>query len=167
MNEFCTTRSKMEKLAVTISKLKQEVNSPQEKTTEDFTSKINCSSYQFKKKGHEEQFNCNANVKDTISSAKIQLLKVSENPADMAPLNKVASLFKEGTKAILKQEKLIKVADRSSLVNYFVFLTPMLLLTSLTLIASTRQPNIASMKNAFMRLSMGALVSQFSSHQVV
>ena len=92
---FALLEARWRQLAVTISKLKQEVNSPQEKTTEDFTSKINCSSYQFKKKGHEEQFNCNANVKDTISSAKIQLLKVSENPADMAPLNKVASLFKK------------------------------------------------------------------------
>ena len=62
-----------DKLSSSIAELKKEVNSTQEKTSQELASKINRSSYTFKKKDHEEQYNFNAVIQETISSAQKEL----------------------------------------------------------------------------------------------
>ena len=102
-----------DKLSSSIAELKKEVNSAQEKTSQELASKINQSSYTFKKKGREEQYNFNAAIQETISSAQKKLEKASKDPADKAAINKAADLLQQSTETIGKWQKLIKVADRS------------------------------------------------------
>ena len=102
-----------DKLSSSIAELKKEVNSAQEKTSQELASKINRSSYTFKKKSHEEHYNCNTVIQETISSAQKELEKASKEPADKAAINKAADLLQQSTEMISKWQKLIKVADRS------------------------------------------------------
>jgi len=64
-----------EKLAATVAKMKRQVSTAQEGTSQDLTQKMASSSYQFKK-GHEHQFLFNTELTDTLSSAKMELVRV-------------------------------------------------------------------------------------------
>ena len=66
-----------------ITELKKDITAAQEKSSQELASKISKSVYQFRKKGNEIQFNFNATVADSISSAKKELerLKTTEKEA--------------------------------------------------------------------------------------
>ena len=57
-------------LTSSIAKLKQEVNSVQEKTSHELAQKITKFSYQFKHKGNKIQYNFNSEIEESISTAK-------------------------------------------------------------------------------------------------
>ena len=59
-----------------IAEVKREVNIAQEKTSLDVARKIGNTAYQFRKKGHEHHYTFNSGVKEAISSARSELLKV-------------------------------------------------------------------------------------------
>ena len=63
-------RDVQNKLASSLEELKRDVNAVQEKASQDLASKINKSTYQFRKKGNEVQFSLNLSVEESISAAK-------------------------------------------------------------------------------------------------
>ena len=70
-----------------VNSVKREVNTAQEKTSQDLSKKIGNSNYQFKRKGNEDQYNFNCAIEEAVCSAKEELSKVK--PAD--PDEKAAS----------------------------------------------------------------------------
>ena len=70
------------KLASSLEELKQDVNAVQEKASQDLESKINKSTYQFRKKGNEVQFSFNSSVKESISAAKQELARLTPTGSD-------------------------------------------------------------------------------------
>ena len=63
MREIRQSRREVEeKLSTSIAELKSEVNSAQQKTSQDLAKKIGNSSYQFKWKGNEHQYNFNCSI---------------------------------------------------------------------------------------------------------
>ena len=112
MAEIQKSRSDVEdKLAPTVSELKREVSTAQEKTLMDLMRRKASSSYQSKKKGHEHQFMFNAELRDTLSSVKTELDRVDAE--DQASLRRAQAQLDEGLKALAARQKFIKIADRS------------------------------------------------------
>ena len=94
--------------------LKKEVTSTQEKTSKELAQKITKSSYQFQRKGHEKQFNFNAEVEESIAAARSELAKMTpagENEKEA--LKKATASLDEGAKALATRQKHIQLADRS------------------------------------------------------
>ena len=107
-----------------IADLKTEVNSAQQKTSQDLAKKIGNSTYQFKRKGNEHQYQFNSTVEKAMGSAKEELMKLKPTaPEEKAVLKKAEEKLNEGTKALAKRQKHIKVADRSEFgwatINYY------------------------------------------------
>ena len=76
--ELMDTISKLRtELPVQIHDLKKDVHTIQEKASHDLAQKINQSSYQFKHKGNEVQFNFNGGVEESISLACRELKKIT------------------------------------------------------------------------------------------
>ena len=97
-----------------LTDLKKEVTSTQEKTSKELAQKITKSSYQFQRKGHEKQFNFNADVEESIAAARSELAKMTpagenENEA----LKKATASLDEGAKALATRQKHIQLADHS------------------------------------------------------
>ena len=59
------------------SDLQIEVTAAQEKASQKLAHKISKSSHQFQRKGHEKQFNFNASVQESITTAKGKLAKLT------------------------------------------------------------------------------------------
>ena len=92
------------------------MNATQEKTVRQFLKRIGSSTYKFKRKGNEHQFNFNCGIKNAIDNAKSQLAKVK--PADVETkeaVKRAEMSLDEGTKALTTRQKHIKIADRSDL----------------------------------------------------
>ena len=53
-----------EKFSSSLSEMKREVNAAQERTAQQFSKRIGSSTYEFKKKGNEYQFNFNCGIED-------------------------------------------------------------------------------------------------------
>lgn len=115
MDEIKKSQREVEgKLTSSISELKQEVNSVQERTSRELAQKITKSSYQFKRKGNEIQYNFNSGIEEAISTAKEGLKKIKpSDDKEKESLQKVNNSLDEGIKAIEKRQKHIKVADSS------------------------------------------------------
>ena len=125
MREIRQSRREVdEKLSTSIAKLKSEVNSAQQKTLQDLAKKIENSSYQFKRKGNEHQYNFNCSIEEAMCSTKEELGKLKPTaPEEKAALKRAEEKLQEGTKALTERQKHIKVADRSEFgwatVNYY------------------------------------------------
>ena len=80
-----------------ITELKHEVNSAQDKTSQDLAKKIGNSSYQFKKKENEHQYSFNCTIEEMICSAKDELKKLKpKDPEEKATLNRAEVKLDEG-----------------------------------------------------------------------
>ena len=86
----------------------------QEKTSHDLAQRINQSNCQSKRKGNKVQFNFNASVEESVSSACRELKKITPTGDKQKEALKKADIFlDEGMKLMEKRQKHIKVADRS------------------------------------------------------
>ena len=63
-----------------ITELKKDNTAAQEKSSQELVSKISKSTYQFRRKGNEIQFNFNATIADSISSVRKELEYWRKNP---------------------------------------------------------------------------------------
>ena len=61
--------------------------------------------------GHEHQFNFNSGVQESIASACNELEKLMSDPSDKDALSKAEACLDEGSKALLKRQKHIMIAD--------------------------------------------------------
>ena len=115
MTEIRQSRYEVEeKFAALIAELKHEVNSVQQKTSQDLAKKIVNSNYQFKRKGNEYQYNFNCTMEEAMSSAREELAKIKPaDPDERAALKKADTKLDEGIKSLIERQKHIKVADRS------------------------------------------------------
>ena len=78
MDEIKKSRTEVEEpLTSSIADLKRKVNSVQERTSQELALKIIKSSYQFKKKSNEIQFQFNAGIEESICTAKKELARAS------------------------------------------------------------------------------------------
>jgi len=105
-----------DKFASSISELKREVSVMQEKVSQQLR-RIGSSTYQFRRKGNEHQFNFNSRIEDAINMAKWELtkaVKISDRAAKQA-IQKAELSLDEGAKALVVRQKHIKIADRSDL----------------------------------------------------
>ena len=107
-----------------IADLKTEVNSAQQKTSQDLVKKIENSTYQFKKKGQRAPVPIQFDCQEAMGSAKEELAKLKPTaPEEKAALKKAEEKLNKGTKALAERQKHIKVADRSEFgwatVNYY------------------------------------------------
>ena len=66
-------RKTSQKVDVSIAEVKREVATAQERTAKDLSRKLNRSSYQFRKKGHEMQYSFNIGIEESISLAQREL----------------------------------------------------------------------------------------------
>ena len=74
MYAISTSKKEVEgKLTETLEKLRREVTEVQERTCKELATKLNKSSYQFRRKGNEVQFHFNATLDDSLGSAKKEL----------------------------------------------------------------------------------------------
>ena len=96
-----------------VKELKRRVSAVHERTTCELAQKITKSSYQFKKKANEIQFNFNSGVEESIVAVKKELEKIEATGEQEEPVKKAATLLDEGLKALERRQKHIKVADRS------------------------------------------------------
>ena len=104
----------MDKIKQSRDEVKErEVSAVHERTTRELAQKITKSSYQFKKKAHEIQFNFNSEIEESIVSAKKELEKIEATGEQEEPVKKAAILLDEGLKALERRQKHIKVAERS------------------------------------------------------
>ena len=111
MDVISKSRSDLE---VKIHNQKKDVHTVQEKTSHDLAQRINQSNYQFKRKGNEVQFNFNASVEESVSSARRELKKITPTGDEQKEALKKADVFLDkGMKSLEKRQKHIKVADRS------------------------------------------------------
>jgi len=87
MAEIQKSRSDVEeKLAAAVAEMKRKVSTAQERTSQDLTRRMASSSYQFKK-GHEHQLLFNTELKGTLSSAKVELARVTSRRCGEFRLN--------------------------------------------------------------------------------
>ena len=105
-----------EDIATKFDRLEQDVAAGQEETLQLVAKKLkrDPANYKFRWKGNEKQFAFNEMVNDAIQSATSQLEKVKPVTAqDIAALKSAKELLQQGTKAIAKRQKHIRLADRS------------------------------------------------------
>ena len=99
-----------------LAKLQKEVTAGQESSSQEVVKKIQKRSYQFRRKGNEEQFKFNASVDEHLGAAKKELSKLE--PRTEEENNTIArskAHLDEGMKKIAVRQKHIKIADRSDL----------------------------------------------------
>ena len=107
-----------DKFTSSVSEIKNEMTAAQEKTSQQLSKKIGSSTYQFRRKGNEHQYNFNCGLEDAIDTAKSALTKASAKTADPSAkeaIRKAELSLDEGTKALAIRQKHIKIADRSDL----------------------------------------------------
>ena len=99
-----------------LAKLQKEVTAGQESSSQEIVEKIQKCSYQFRRKGNEEQFNFNASVDEHLGAAKKELGKLEPRTEEE---NNIVARSKahldEGMKEIAIRQKHIRIADRSDL----------------------------------------------------
>ena len=112
---MCELRQTREKFDKSIAEVKKEVATAQEQTAKDLSHKLNRTSYQFRKKGHEMQYTFNLGVEESISSAQRELEKMAEAVQSEGKelLRKATDYLDEGASALKTRQKHIKVADHS------------------------------------------------------
>ena len=77
----------------------------QERTSKELATKLNKSSYQFRRKGNEVQFHFNATLDDSLGSAKKELEKLTpSSDGQKNALKRAVSHLDEGMKAIAETE---------------------------------------------------------------
>ena len=70
--------------------------------------------YEFRRKGHEEQYRFNLEVSDHMSAATSQLSKLRPSTdKDKATLEKARKELEEGMNALAERQKHIRIADQS------------------------------------------------------
>ena len=109
-------RRSQEDIAAKLDRLEQDVTAGQEETLQLVAKKLkrDPADYQFRQKGNKKQFAFNETVNDAIQSATSQLEKVKPATAqDTAALKSAKELLQQGTKAIAKRQKHIRLVDRS------------------------------------------------------
>ena len=112
LDQFCALMDEIKQSRDEVKELKREVNAVHERMTKELTQKK--SSYQFKKKAHEIQFNLNSEIEESIDAAKKELSKLTTNDEqDKGVIKKAKTFLDEGLKTLEKQQKYIKVADCS------------------------------------------------------
>ena len=102
MDKIKKSRAEVEeRLTSSIADLKREVNSVQETTSQELALKINKSSYQFKKKSNEIQFQFNAGIEESICAAKKDLARANPvDPREKEAVQKAGALLDKGLKAL-------------------------------------------------------------------
>jgi len=112
MSELRQTREKFDK---SLTEVKREVATTQERTAKDLCHKLNRTSYQSRKKGHEMQYTFNLGVEESISSAQRELEKMAEavQSEGKESWKKATDYLDEGVSALKMRQKHIKVADCS------------------------------------------------------
>ena len=98
-----------------LDRLEQDIATGQEETLQLVAKKMKRDpGFQFRRKGNEKQFTFNEAVNDSIQSAAVMLEKVKPTTAqEMVALKSAKEKLQLGTKAIVKHQKLIHLADRS------------------------------------------------------
>ena len=70
--------------------------------------------YEFRRKGHEEQYRFNSEISDHMSAAASQLSKLRPSTdKDKATLEKARKELEEGMNALAERQKYIRIADQS------------------------------------------------------
>ena len=120
LEEFRQSKSNMEKkFSESLSELKQKMSLAQERTSQQLTKRIGSSTYQFRRKGNEHQFNFNCGVEDAIASAKTELSKVKPTDSSTSEAVKKAELYlDEGSKALATRQKHIKIVSWATVNHY-------------------------------------------------
>ena len=99
-----------------LAKLQKEVTAGQESSSQEVVEKIQKRSYQFRRKGNEEQFKFNASVDEHLGAAKKELSKLEPQTEDENnTIARSKAHLDEGMKKIAVRQKHIKIADRSDL----------------------------------------------------
>ena len=104
--------SKREMQEELLSKLQKDVTSGQESASQEVVKKLEKRSYQFRRKGNEEQFKFNASVEEHIEAAKKELGKLAPtDDGQKGTVQHTAQHLDEGTKVIAVRQKHIRIAD--------------------------------------------------------
>ena len=117
MAEFRETKKELEgKIMSSLNEFKREMSAALEKTVQQFSKRIGSSTYEFRRKGNEHQFNFNCGIEDAIDIAKSELARIKPvDPEAKEAVKKAELSLDEGTKALATRQKHIKIADRSDL----------------------------------------------------
>ena len=106
MDKIQKSRREVEgKPSSSLTELKQEMNSMQERMSQDLPQRITKPSYQFQQKSNEHQFSFNSGIQESIAAARSELSKLK--PSDeqgKAAITKVESVLDEGTKALATRQ---------------------------------------------------------------
>ena len=103
MAEFRDTKKEQEqKFSSSLNEFKREMNVTQEKTVRQFSKRIGLSTYEFRRKGNEHQFNFNCGIEDAIDSAKSKLTRIKPADEETKEAVKRAEMsLDEGMKALI------------------------------------------------------------------
>ena len=95
---FYQSKNDMEKrFADSMNELKRKMSAMQE---QQLTKRLGSSTYQFRHKGNEHQFNFNCGVENAIASARSELAKVKpSDPSSVEAVKKADMSLDEGSKA--------------------------------------------------------------------
>ena len=95
-----------EKLSSKLEKLQKEVTSGQDSASKEVVKKIEKRSYQFRRKGNEEQFKFNAVVEEHMGAVMKELGKLTPtNEGQKAIIHCTTQHLDEGTNAIAVRQK--------------------------------------------------------------
>ena len=105
-----------DKFSSSITELKREMSAAQEKASQQLFRRIGASTYQFRRKGDEYQFNFNCKIEDHIDMVKSKLTKAKmTDPLAKGTIRKAELSLDEGAKSLAIRQKHIKIADRLDL----------------------------------------------------
>ena len=103
-----------QKLAASLADLKWEVVEAQHSISQEVVSRLNKSSYQFRKKENKVQFHFNSSVEESMGAVKKELMKIQPATSeDKEAARKAVLHLDEGIKTIERRQKHIKVTDHS------------------------------------------------------
>ena len=109
-------REMQEELSSKLEKLQKEVTYGQESTSQEIVKRIEKHSYQFRRKGNEEQFKFNVSVEEHMGVAMKELGKLtSADEGQKAIVQRTTQHLDKGTKALAVCQKHIRIAGRSDL----------------------------------------------------
>ena len=113
-----TLSNKQDALANRHDASQRELNSNEDVTTaqEDATERVlkrskRDRSYEFKQKGHKEQFNFNEGVEDRIDVAAKRIKRLAPSEGDRKTIQEAIDELQEGMDAFAKRQKHICIAD--------------------------------------------------------
>ena len=106
-----------EAMSVKLSRLESDVKASQEDAAQQLAKKIRRERVpEFRKKGHERQFNFIEEVKERVETATDLLAKVkTDSDRDAATLKAASEELEAGMKALIMRQNHIRMADRSEL----------------------------------------------------